>query len=95
MSATPDRSGQVVVEFFGVARARAGVAECQVAGGRFREVICELSDRFPAWAEQCAEPDRLRRGYIANLNGQRFLNDPDTLIQPGDHLLILSADVGG
>ncbi|MGE0610112.1 MAG: MoaD/ThiS family protein [Pirellulales bacterium] len=85
----------IQVEFFGIPRQRAGVASATVAGDSLRQVLAELATRFPALAETCLLPSRLRPGYLANLNGQRFLSDPDTPLQSGDALLILSADAGG
>ena len=36
--------------------------------------------------------DRLCHGHVANLNGDRFLRDPDTTLRGGDQLLILPID---
>ncbi len=84
----------VRVELFGIPRRRAGVAFADARGSRLRDVLADLADRFPG-LETCIDRDRLLPGYIANLNGDRFISDPDTALSPGDSLLILSADAGG
>lgn len=83
------------VELFGIPRHRAGVGATTAAGSRLDEVLADLSRRFPKLAEACLNVGRLRPGYLANVNGDRFVNDPATPLRPGDCLLILSADAGG
>ena len=85
----------VQVEFFGIPRQRAGVPSALVTGLRLGEILCELSADFPKLAETCVDGQRLRPGFVANLNGERFVTDPDTSLDPGDCLLILTADAGG
>ena len=86
---------KVQVELFGIPRQRAGVATTVAHGSRLGEVLGDLVRQFPALAETCIEHSRLRPGYIANLNGKRFVTDPATQLAPGDSILILSADAGG
>ena len=85
----------VRVELYGIPRERAGTACTSAAGARLGEVLADLATRFPRLAETCIAGARLQPGYVANLNGQRFVTDPGTIIQAGDALLILSADAGG
>jgi len=85
----------ITVELFGIPRERAGVAETQAEGARLDQVLADLARRFPRLAADCFARDGLQKGYLANLNGQRFVSDPATVIRPGDQLLILSADAGG
>jgi molybdopterin converting factor small subunit len=85
----------VQVELFGIPRQRAGVDRTTAEGSLLGEILADLADRFPALAETCFDGGRLRAGYLASLNGERFVSDPATPIQPGDCLLILSADAGG
>lgn len=89
----------VRVEFYGIPRLRAGAAETlvviegdQIALG---DVLQELAHHFPGLAGECIEGRQLRHGYAANVDGQRFVNDPDTLLSPDHCLLIMSADAGG
>ncbi len=87
------------VEFFGIARQRAGVARADIMlpekqatlGNAFAHLIAV----FPGLAEECIADGRLRSGFSANLGGQRFVSDPATVLTEDDCLLILSADAGG
>ena len=83
------------VEFYGIPRQRAGVAETTATGDRLGEVLADLETRFPGLAECCIEDGRLRKGYVANLAGKRFVTDPATPLTSEESLLILSADAGG
>ncbi len=85
----------ITVELFGVPRQRAGVAQVQADGARLDEVLAALVRRFPRLAGECIADGRLAPGYLANLNGRRFVTDPATALAPGDALLILSTDAGG
>ena len=84
----------ITVELFGIARRCAGVAQT-------RPKARGSTKCWPTWpgasalAEECFADAGLRQGYMANLNGARFVTDPATVIAPGDSLLILSTDAGG
>ena len=86
---------RVTVELFGIPRQRAGVARVETDAGRLDEILAALAARYPRLSDECIADGQLQRGYLANLNGQRFVTDPKTELQPGDALLILSADAGG
>jgi len=83
------------VELFGIVRQHAGVAETRALGQTLGDVLTDLSRQFPALSEQCIEGNRLRPGYLANLDGDRFITEPATEIPEGSAILILSADAGG
>lgn len=86
------------VEFYGIPRSRAGVSNTTVAcrgDARLRDVLATLAARFPGLAADCLNGSCLRAGYVANLGGERFVTDPSTPLQPGDCLLIMSAEAGG
>ena len=85
----------VTVELFGIPRQRADTAAARVEARCLAEAVAALSREFPALAEACFDGGRLRPGYLANLNGERFVSDPATPLADGDALLILSADAGG
>ena len=90
---------QIQVEFYGIPKHRAGVETVTVAteSGSISlgEVITDLTGRFPALAEACFNGVGLREGFVANVDGQRFVNDPSFVIQSDSPLLIMSADAGG
>jgi molybdopterin converting factor small subunit len=84
----------MLVEFLGVSRERAGVAEIDVQAETLGRLLGTLAVRTPGLAELIVA-DRLHPSLAANLNGDRFISDPATPLNDDDHVLILSADVGG
>ena len=87
------------VEFYGIARQRAGVASFDLALAAreitLAEALRQLADRLPEFGRECVENGRLRTTLAANLGGERFVSDPALVIRDGQSLLILSADAGG
>jgi len=86
---------QVAVELFGIARARAGVAQTTSAGQSLGDVLADLANRFPQLAETCIAGRSLKPGFTANLSGQRFVTDQTTLLAEGDTVLLMNLDAGG
>jgi len=85
----------VRVELYGIPRRRAGIAALEIDGARLGDVLRALGTELPVLNEVCLDGDRLRQGYLANINGRNFVSDPATPLQPGDAVLILSVDAGG
>jgi molybdopterin converting factor small subunit len=89
----------VTVEFFGVPRQRAGTAraviELDANSARLGDVLLALASKFPELSATCFDGDRLRAGYVANVDGERFILDAETPLGGSESLLILSADAGG
>ena len=85
----------VNVEFYGIARRRAGVAETTSAGVTLGEVLRDIGRQFPEFALDCLSGDALNAGFAANVNGETFVREPATTIADGDTLLIMSSDAGG
>ena len=86
------------VEFFGVARQRAGTAEVAVSVEgpmTLGFLLTRLAVQFPHWAGECLDGNRLRPGYIINVDGDRFVRDPEERLEDEASLLIMSADAGG
>src|SRR5438034_724076 len=94
-----DGSMAIRVEFFGIARQRAGVSELKLsapaAGVCFAHALEEVSRRLPALGRELIVGGQLHESLSANLDGARFISDPATPIRDGQCLLILSADAGG
>ena len=82
------------VELLGIPRERAGVSELEIEAGTLGQALGTLASRFPALGELITG-DALHPSLAANLNGDLFVSDPATPLAGDDHLLILSADVGG
>ena len=82
------------VEFLGVPRERAGVAELEIQADTLGQLLSTLAVRVPSLRELIVM-DRLHPAFVANLNGDRFVSDPATPLDAADNVLILSADAGG
>jgi len=82
------------VEFLGVPRERAGIAELDVQADTLGRLLGTLATQMPGLSELIAV-DRLHPSLVASLNGDRFISDPETPLRDEDCVLILSADAGG
>jgi molybdopterin converting factor small subunit len=82
------------VEFLGIPRERTGVAELELQADTLGQLLNALAARFPALGD-IMQVDGLPPSIVANLNGDRFVSDPDTRLSADDCVLILSADAGG
>jgi len=82
------------VEFLGIPRERAGVAELELDADTLGQLLAALERRFPK-LDAVIDAGRLQPSFVANLNGDRFISDPRTSLSAGDCVLILSADAGG
>lgn len=87
-------SGIMRVEFLGVPRERAGVAELELQADTLGELLAALAARLPSLGELITAGG-LQPSVVANLNGDRFVSDPRTRLSENDSILILSADAGG
>jgi molybdopterin converting factor small subunit len=82
------------VEFLGIPRERAGLAELELDADTLGDLLTTLERRFPTFSD-VVQAGCLRAAFIANLNGSRFIRDPRTPLSSHDCVLILSADAGG
>ena len=85
--------GRIVVEFYGLARQRAGFAELAVGAGTVRGALDAVLAACPDL--QVVRDDGVAPEYLLSLNGVRFTKDLDAVLADGDALLILGADAGG
>jgi molybdenum cofactor guanylyltransferase len=98
---TPDPTGvPCTVELFGVARLLTGTHEVPLAvaaPATCSRVFAALAEKLPVLVGRVIAPDRARlvEGYACNVNGAEFVRTPEAAINPGDRVLILSADAGG
>ena len=84
----------LVVEFFGVPRARAGRSELEVPAGTVAEILARVEAACPG-LKGLRRDGRLAPHYLLSLDGSQFLDDPDRALRPGQRLVLLSADAGG
>jgi molybdopterin converting factor small subunit len=86
------------VEFFGVPRERAGLAELEMNADTLGQLWATLAARIPSFGKLISmdgQGSHLHPAFVANLNGDRFVSDPGTPLAENDCVLILSADAGG
>jgi molybdopterin converting factor small subunit len=86
--------GEVIVEFFGMARAKAKRPVLSLAAATPRDALLAVTATCPDLREVYLE-DRLSPRYLLSLDGERFLSNLDEPLPPGARLLLLSADAGG
>jgi molybdopterin converting factor small subunit len=83
------------IEFLGIPRERAGISELEIEAGTLGQLLGTLVTRCPGLSELITSDGALHPSVVANLNGDEFVSDLATPFADDDHLLILSADVGG
>lgn len=91
---------QCTVELFGIARLLArtsSIALTLPARATLSDAFAALAEKLPALVGRVISADRTRLvdGYACNLNGLAFVRTPTAEVNPGDSLIILSADAGG
>ena len=89
---------EICVEFFGIPRQRAGQPDAVLsltAPVTLGTLLKELGQQFPGLEGECIERGILRPGYLASIDGERFISDPLEMIAEGNSVLILSAEAGG
>jgi molybdopterin converting factor small subunit len=82
------------VEFFGLPRQRSGISELEVQADTLGQLLSTLATQIPSLSEVISV-NRLQPAFVANLNGDQFVSDPETPLAENDCVLILSADAGG
>jgi molybdopterin-guanine dinucleotide biosynthesis protein A len=85
----------VRVEFFDVARMRAGVPSIEVEATTLGEALREAAERLPSLAPDVVREGRLAEHWRVSVDGGRFVTDPATPVPPGGAVLLLSAQSGG
>ena len=88
------------VELFGVARLLAKTKDVPLAlpsDATFSQVFAALAEKLPVLVGRVISPDgaRLVDGYACNVNGLGFVRTATATVNPGDNIIILSADAGG
>jgi molybdopterin-guanine dinucleotide biosynthesis protein A len=96
------RSGSIpcTVELFGVARMVAKTSELPLSlasGATLSDVFAAVAEKLPMLVGRVIAPNRrdLLNGYTVNVNGREFVRSSSGTVQPGDRIIILSADAGG
>jgi molybdopterin converting factor small subunit len=85
----------ITVEFYGIPRQRAGKSGLVVQAGTVGEVLAAVQQHCPQLTGIVGSDGRLAAHLALSINGQRFVRDLSQPLQPGDSVLLLSADMGG
>jgi molybdopterin converting factor small subunit len=86
---------KVVVEFYGIPRRRAGLAELAVRAATVTEALAAVERACPGLSGLVHAGGGLAPHYLLSLAGQQFVSDLRHPLRTGDRLLLLSADAGG
>ena len=84
---------RVRVEFYGLARLRAGVAELTAEAGTVGEALGAAQAACPGL--RVLRDSRVSPEFLVSVGGRRFTADPDEPLADGDAVLVLGADAGG
>jgi molybdopterin converting factor small subunit len=87
--------GLVTIEFYGMPRKLAERAELAVSAGTVDEALAAVERACPRLTGVVRTRGRLFPHFLLSINGQSFVSDSTQELQPGDRLLLLSADAGG
>jgi molybdopterin converting factor small subunit len=85
----------ISIELYGVPRLRAGTNLMRVEASTVGQALAELGRICPALENSVLRQGTLHEAFQLSLNCERFVSDPQTALQQGDVLVLLSADVGG
>jgi hypothetical protein len=91
----PKHADNVIVEFYGIPRQRAGRAELTVRAGLVAEVLTAIKSACPGLADLTHVDGELSGHYLLSIDGKGFISDPREPLARGTRLLLLSADAGG
>ena len=85
----------VTVEFYGVPRHRAGVAELRVKPGTVADVLARVTQHCQGLSTLINADGELLSHYLLSVSGERFVTSMAEELPAGTRLLLLSADAGG
>jgi molybdopterin converting factor small subunit len=86
---------RVVLELYGIARRRAGRESVAVDAKTLGEALAALERAHPALSGEVVAAGRLAPHWRASVEGQAFVEAPETPLAPGARVLLLSALAGG
>jgi molybdopterin converting factor small subunit len=85
----------ITVEFYGVARLRAGRAEVAVTAATIEEALRAVERDCPGLKGLMTSDCRLSSQYLLSMDGEEFVTDLRHKVHAGSRVLLLSADAGG
>src|SRR5437762_3091778 len=84
----------VTIEFYGMARRRAGRADMRVRATTVAEALAGVTRECSGLAG-LLDAGRLSPHYLVSVNAGPFLTELNAELTAEDHILVLSADSGG
>lgn len=81
------------VEFYGLARLRAGRADLIVEAGTVQQALAAAQAACPGL--RVLRDNRVSPEYLVSLGGTRFTTNLDEPLADGDTVLVFGADAGG
>lgn len=85
----------VRIELYEMARHLAGVASFDVEARTLGEALSALRTAHPALDPHVIVGDRLAPHWRVSRNGGAWIEAPETVLEPGDTLVLVSALAGG
>lgn len=85
----------IKIELYGVPRLRAGTGLVSLEAADVGSALIALGRACPTLEGSILMAGRVHPAYKLSLNGDRFVDEPETTLLEGDVLLLLAADVGG
>ncbi len=84
----------ITVEFYGMARRRAGRADLRVQARTVADALSGAAHDLSGLSG-LVDDGRLSPHYLVSVNAGPFLTSLNATLSPGDRVLVLSADAGG
>ncbi len=86
---------RVTVEFYGMARQRAGCARADLEAGTVAEALAAAVRACPGLGAVVRPDGGVAKEYLVSVNGERFVREAGQELREGDAVLLLGADAGG
>ena len=83
------------IEFFGVARMKAGVETAEIEAESVGELVAAMAVAFPQLNGAVIVDGRLHPAYMLMRGAAERLVDDETMLKPNDSILLLNLDAGG
>jgi len=90
-----EKAPQVMVEFYGVPRHKAGRAQLSVRARTIGEMLLAVQESCPGLAGIVQADGRMAPHYLLSIDGRQFTANASDRLTAGARVLILSADAGG
>src|SRR5207302_5015611 len=80
---TGSTTNEVIVEFFGIPRQRAGCAELRLTARTVADLLARVEERCPKLRGLITGQGRLTKEFLVSINGERFVTDVREELESG------------